>query len=65
MKEKYEYKGHGPWITLGGKQYCWGCGLVALNNQASDWCVDKGCLYNIHPQYKSSMKRLAGIKKFK
>lgn len=58
MKETYKMVGHGPWIVSGGKQWCFSCGLIALNNRASDWCVDKGCLYDLHPQYQKSMKKL-------
>lgn len=58
--EVYKMQGHGPVIVNGGKQWCFSCGLVALNNKASDWCWDKGCLYDLHPQYEKSMKKLAG-----
>lgn len=61
-KDQYKYIGHGPWYSLGGKKVCWSCGLVALNNKASDWCVDKGCDYKLHSGYTNAMKRLAGFK---
>ena len=65
MKETYKMKGHGPWITVGGKQWCFSCGHVALNNAASDWVTERGCLYDLHPEYKAAMKRLAGDKTVK
>lgn len=59
IKESYKMKGH-QWAVLkgGGKQYCKSCGLVALNNKFTDWCIDKGCNHTDHPQFQSTMKRL-------
>ena len=57
--EKYSLVGH-SFIPLNGvgKNYCKGCGLVALRNKATAWCIEKGCKYDLHSQYKLSMKRL-------
>lgn len=57
----YEYKKHSfiP-LTGVGKQYCYRCGLVALNNPLTDWCVAKGCYHDDHPAYKSQVKKLGG-----
>lgn len=52
--EKHEWYSH----KLLGKQVCWQCGLIALNNKASDWCVQKGCNYADDPVYLSKMKQL-------
>ena len=60
MKEKYDMEPHGPWIVSGGKRWCFSCGLVDLKNSASEWCVEKGCLYDLHPNYEKKMKKLAG-----
>lgn len=60
-KEPYKMKGH-SFIPLKGvgKHYCSSCGLVALNNPISDWCVNTGCNYKDHAQYESKLKKLAG-----
>lgn len=58
-KDPYKFKGHSFRPMKGiGKQVCSGCGLIALNNKATDWCIDKGCNYEDHPQHKQAMKRL-------
>lgn len=41
-----------------GKHYCRSCGLVALRNPFTDWCIHKGCNSENHPQYQSTLKRL-------
>lgn len=58
-KDPYKMKGH-QWSPMKGvgKNYCTCCGLLMLRNKATDWCVDKGCNYQDHPQYYSAMKRL-------
>jgi hypothetical protein len=55
-KQPYKMQGH-QWVFI-GKQVCKHCGLVALRNRATDWCVEKGCFSENHPQYESAMKRL-------
>lgn len=58
-KDTYKMKGHSFQILKGtGKQFCTSCGLVALNNQITQWCINKGCNYSDHPQFKSTLKRL-------
>lgn len=55
-KEEYTYEKHHFYADKhAGKQVCAWCGLVALRNKASDWCVDKGCHYKLHPSYRSAM----------
>ncbi|AGZ17630.1 hypothetical protein X824_gp193 [Escherichia phage 4MG] len=55
-KEEYTYEKHHFYADKhAGKQVCAWCGLVALRNKASDWCVDKGCNYKLHPSYRSAM----------
>lgn len=58
-KQTYKMVGH-QWTPLKGvgKMYCKGCGLVSLRNKSTQWCVEKGCNYEDHKQYKSAMKRL-------
>lgn len=57
-KEVYKMINH-SWRTSNfGKQYCSTCGLVALNNKITGWCIDKGCNHEDHPQYNSTLKRL-------
>lgn len=59
-KETRTYKmvGH-SWSPLKGvgKNYCTNCGLVALRNQFTDFCVDKGCNYDVHSSYKSARSK--------
>lgn len=52
-KQPYKMKGH-SWIPLKGvgKNYCSGCGLVALNNKITQWCIKKGCNFSDSPYYK-------------
>lgn len=56
----YKFIGH-QFVPLkgAGKQYCKSCGLVALRNKATQWCIDKGCNYDVHKDHDSTMKRLA------
>lgn len=58
-KPVFKYEKH-EWYTnkLIGKQVCWQCGLIALNNPASDWCVQKGCNYAEDAGYEGKMKQL-------
>lgn len=58
-KPPYELQGH-SWTPLKGvgKQYCKRCGLVALNNPFTDWCVRMGCNHEDHPQYEGTRRRL-------
>jgi hypothetical protein len=37
-------------------QYCSKCGLVALKNKLTEWCISKGCDYKDHPSYPSKLK---------
>lgn len=61
LKEKssYKLKGHSFKPMKGiGKQHCSCCGLVALRNPLTDWCIKKGCNASDHPQYNATVKRL-------
>lgn len=63
-QRKYKNVGHQFALMKGvGKQVCKSCGLIALRNRAADWCIDKGCWYDVHPQYKSAMRKMAGGKR--
>lgn len=46
------------WVTCkaSGKQICGNCGLVYSNAPFPQWAIDKGCLNEYHPQYKSKRK---------
>ena len=57
-KEPYKMEGH-SFVPLKhvGKQYCRKCGLIALNNDFSQWCVRMGCNAEDHPQYASTRHR--------
>ncbi|AEK81976.1 hypothetical protein NDAWWUGD_CDS0071 [Salmonella phage SeKF_80] len=57
--EKYRMEGHRWFLdSNAGKHVCAVCGLIRLRNRATDWCVERGCLYKLHPSYKSSMRNL-------
>lgn len=59
MKEEYKFEGHVWFMNKNaGKQVCAYCGLVLLRNEATAWCVARGCNYALHPSYPSTMKRL-------
>lgn len=55
---KYKFVAH-SFVPLkeAGKNYCTTCGLVSLRNKLTDWCINKGCLHDVHPQYKQTVKR--------
>lgn len=59
-KESYKYKGHTfkPMKDI-GKQVCSCCGLMALRNEISQWCIKKGCNYSDNPHYKKTLKRMS------
>ena len=63
VKEPYKKEEH-VWSPMNGvgKQRCIYCGLLALNNPLTDWCIQKGCNYEDHPQYKSKIKQLGRVK---
>lgn len=37
---------------------CKGCGLLALRNALTDWCIKRGCNYDEHPGYKGAVATL-------
>lgn len=45
------YKGI-PWLV------CAKCGLVALRNPFTKWCMSNGCNHSEHPNYRAIMKQL-------
>lgn len=60
-KETYKMVGHSFNKVVGGKQVCSNCGLMALNNPFTQWCIEKGCYSDLHPQYKSVKVRLTRL----
>lgn len=64
-ERKYSYIGHSFSPLVGtGKSFCTSCGLIALRNKFSDWCIEKGCLYDAHPSFKSTKQKFgSGIQK--
>ena len=55
QKEEYTHESHVfVFCKPAGKQYCAYCGLVALNNDFTDWAVSKGCNYKLHSSYASA-----------
>lgn len=62
QKEEYKMENHRFLLNkLIGKPVCIHCGLVLLRNDATAWCVQKGCNNELHPQYTSSMKSLTAM----
>ena len=60
VKEPYKMQGHSFKPLNGvGKMYCSRCGLIALRNHATNWCVQHGCNYQDHKSYESAMKKLS------
>lgn len=58
-KDPYKYESHKFYASSTcGKHVCWQCGLIALRNKATEWCIEKGCNYADHDSYKSTMTRL-------
>jgi len=35
-----------------------GCGLIALRNELTRWCIRHGCDYDEHPGYAMAVKEL-------
>lgn len=60
-RETYKHIPHNMKGRIAGKACCLNCGLIALNNEFSRWSIDKGCLSELHPSYKSK-RRAAGDK---
>lgn len=63
MKETYKYEAHNFTLMKHiGKQKCKRCGLLALRNELTSWCIEKGCYYEDHPQHDATVKKLTRIK---
>jgi len=62
QRESYKLVPHTFRAGVVGKSYCTGCGLIALNNKFTSWAVSKGCLAELHPQYKQTRKKLTGLR---
>jgi len=43
-----------PWLLCGK------CGLVALKNDITRWCISHGCDYDEHPGYSEAHRTLSG-----
>ena len=57
VKEPYKYEPHSFTGRVVGRQYCVRCGLVALNNQFTSWCIRMGCNNEGHPNYNSQRRK--------
>lgn len=55
-KEKYTYEPHSFNRKIKHWNYCGHCGLVALKNSLTEWCIAKGCNFSYHPSYKHKLK---------
>ena len=51
-------EGH-SWKTLGTLPWevCKHCGLIALHNDITQWCITKGCNHKDHPGYASQLAK--------
>lgn len=58
-KEEYKFEPH-HFVPMSrvGKKVCTKCGLVALNNEATEWCIKRGCNYEEAKGYTAAMARL-------
>lgn len=56
--ETYKIEAH-SFVSLKqvGRQYCRKCGLIAVNNELSQWAVRMGCNYSDHPSYQATIHR--------
>lgn len=45
-----------PWLV------CQGCGLIALRNPFSEWCVKMGCDYEDHPDFKNKRANVSPLR---
>ncbi len=68
--EPYVFEKHRFTGRIVGKPYCVGCGLIAANNEFTQWSIDKGCNNEDHPQFQQKrkaagygMKAYAGAKR--
>lgn len=62
-KPQYKFKEHSFKTNKHiGKKVCSGCGLVALNNPISKWCIQKGCNFDDHTQYTKKVKNLTKVR---
>lgn len=50
---KFTYAKHRFLGSAAGKAYCIKCGLVALNNEFSRWCIRKGCNHEDNEGFKA------------
>lgn len=61
-KDPYSYEKHHFYLNKNaGKQVCAQCGLVGLNNAATQWCIDKGCNHKDHDSYERTMEKLTKL----
>lgn len=53
VTEAYEYDAH-KWVkcAMVGRERCVKCGLLALRNTFTQWCIRVGCDNTSHPRYK-------------
>jgi hypothetical protein len=58
--KSYRMEPHNMSGRVNNKPYCVKCGLVSLNNGFSRWSIDKGCLSDLHPSFKTQRKK-AGV----
>lgn len=60
MSNDYKYQPHTFIVMKGvGKQICKSCGLMALRNDITNWCINKGCYAEDHPEYQKTLIRLS------
>jgi hypothetical protein len=58
----YKFEPHSPVKTsVFPWMYCKKCGLLYLRNSLTAWCIDKGCDFGYHSDYKHKSKTLGRI----
>jgi len=56
VKESYKFENHKPQtIKRIPWPVCQYCGLVYLKNKVTKWCIQKGCLHELHKDFKSQL----------
>lgn len=59
MSSTWRHEPHSMKGKICSWAYCLHCGLVALNNDLTRWCISKGCNASEHPSYKSMLDKTA------
>lgn len=59
--EKHQFKTDRPVCKFLGRAVCVNCGLLLLKNLLTEWCVARGCNFDVHPGFKNACWTLPKI----